>query len=168
MPATLPLELLSEIARIPYQAGDCLVPYTTRRCPQGERPKRDFSGSLQKATAGSGVIRRIWIRKLQYDILVPFELLDWTHHKDEGYNVDNPVREANDQAFQTAMAALFETLSSWDQSYRLSLELGLLSRQMGEEHEPHTWYFEDAGEYRYDYKYGREMSVPPYRGALPQ
>ena len=34
---------------------------------------------------------------------------------------------------------------------------------MGEEPEPHTWDYEDAGEYRYDYRNGREMSVPPYR-----
>ncbi|UDD61186.1 hypothetical protein AFCA_008568 [Aspergillus flavus] len=183
MPATLPLELIFEIAGILHQAGDCLVSYTTvcRRWQAAFEPfiysnlivysddayKEDQKGislaHFQKATTGSGLFRRAWIKRLQYDVLVPFELLDWTTHKKEGYSVDNPVREANDQAFQTAITALFETLSSWNQSHRLSLELGLLGRQMGEEPEPHTWGYEDAGEYRYDYRNGREMSVPPYR-----
>ncbi|KAF7616231.1 hypothetical protein AFLA_009729 [Aspergillus flavus NRRL3357] len=183
MPATLPLELIFEIAGILHQAGDCLVSYTTvcRRWQAAFEPfiysnlivysddayKGDQKGislaHFQKATTGSGLFRRAWIKRLQYDVLVPFELLDWTTHKKEGYSVDNPVREANDQAFQTAITALFETLSSWNQSHRLSLELGLLGRQMGEEPEPHTWGYEDAGEYRYDYRNGREMSVPPYR-----
>ncbi|BAE63081.1 unnamed protein product [Aspergillus oryzae RIB40] len=147
MPATLPLELLSEIASLLYEAGDCLVPYTTvcRRWQAAFEPfiysdlivysddahkeesqKGISLAHFQKATAGSGAIRQVWIRKL---------------------HVDNPVREANDQAFQTAITALFETLSSWNQSHRLSLELGLLGRQMGEEPEPHTWDYEDAGEY---------------------
>ncbi|QRD84920.1 hypothetical protein F9C07_2259939, partial [Aspergillus flavus] len=168
MPATLPLELIFEIAGILHQAGDCLVSYTTvcRRWQAAFEPfiysnlivysddayKGDQKGislaHFQKATTGSGLFRRAWIKRLQYDVLVPFELLDWTTHKKEGYSVDNPVREANDQAFQTAITALFETLSSWNQSHRLSLELGLLGRQMGEEPEPHTWGYEDAGEYR--------------------
>ncbi|PIG90223.1 hypothetical protein AARAC_003630 [Aspergillus arachidicola] len=189
MPATLPLELLLEIASILHQAGDCLVPYTTicRRWQAAFEPfiysnlivysddaytEEDQKGTslahFQKLTSGAGATRRAWIQTLQYDILVPFELLDWTTHKEEGYSVDNPVREANDQAFQTAITGLFETLSSWNQSHRLSLELGLLGRQIGEEPEPepHTWYFPVAGEYRYDYRNGREMSVPPYRARL--
>ncbi|KJK68654.1 hypothetical protein P875_00075827 [Aspergillus parasiticus SU-1] len=189
MPATLPLELLFEIASILHLAGDCLVPYTTvcRRWQAAFEPfiysnlivysdnaykEEDQKGislaHFQKATTGSGSFRRAWIKRLQYDILVPFELLDWTTHKKEGYSVDNPVREANDQAFQTAITGLFETLSSWNQSHRLSLELGLLGCQIGEEPEPepYTWYFPVAGEYRYDYRNGREMSVPPYRARL--
>ncbi|KAE8340441.1 hypothetical protein BDV24DRAFT_152015 [Aspergillus arachidicola] len=168
---------------------DCLVPYTTicRRWQAAFEPfiysnlivysddaytEEDQKGTslahFQKLTSGAGATRRAWIQTLQYDILVPFELLDWTTHKEEGYSVDNPVREANDQAFQTAITGLFETLSSWNQSHRLSLELGLLGRQIGEEPEPepHTWYFPVAGEYRYDYRNGREMSVPPYRARL--
>ncbi|KAB8202724.1 hypothetical protein BDV34DRAFT_215247 [Aspergillus parasiticus] len=163
MPATLPLELLFEIASILHLAGDCLVPYTTvcRRWQAAFEPfiysnlivysdnaykEEDQKGislaHFQKATTGSGSFRRAWIKRLQYDILVPFELLDWTTHKKEGYSVDNPVREANDQAFQTAITGLFKTLSSWNQSHRLSLELGLLGCQIGEEPEPepYTWH----------------------------
>ncbi|KAB8217963.1 hypothetical protein BDV33DRAFT_232472 [Aspergillus novoparasiticus] len=171
MPATLPLELLFEIASILHLAGDCLAPYTTvcRRWQAAFEPfiysnlivysdnaykeegqKGISLAHFQKATTGSGSFRRVWIERLQYDILVPFELLDWTTHKKEGYSVDNPVREANDQAFQRAITALFEILSSWNQDHRLSLELGLLGRQMGESPapEPHTWHFDIAGDYR--------------------
>ncbi|KAB8276091.1 hypothetical protein BDV30DRAFT_224489 [Aspergillus minisclerotigenes] len=128
MPVTLPLELLFEIASILHQAGVCLQAafepfiYSSLIVYSDDAYKEKDQKSIslahfQKATTGS----------------------DWTTHKKKGYSVDNPVREANNQAFKTAITALFKTLSSWNQSYRLSLELGLLGRQIGEEPEPEPY-----------------------------
>ncbi|KNG81400.1 hypothetical protein ANOM_010509 [Aspergillus nomiae NRRL 13137] len=122
---------------------------------------------FQKLTSGAGAIRRAWIRNLQYDILVPFELLDWTTRKRETgqYSIANPVREANNRAFQTAIINLFGILGQWDRNNRLSLDLGLRGRRVGENPapEPNTSYFDIAGDYRHDFKTGRTDAVPPYR-----
>ncbi|KAB8276092.1 hypothetical protein BDV30DRAFT_46954 [Aspergillus minisclerotigenes] len=80
-------------------------------------------------------MRRAFIQTLRYDILVPFELLDWTTCKREPieqYSMANPVREANDWAFQTAIIDIFRILSLWEQNHRLSLDLGLRGRRVGE------------------------------------
>ncbi|KAE8403241.1 hypothetical protein BDV37DRAFT_294665 [Aspergillus pseudonomiae] len=167
--------------------GDCLAPYTTvcRRWQAACEPfiysnlivysdetqKDDQRGislvHFQRLISGAGAIRRAWIQNLQYDILVPFELLDWTTRKRETdqYRIANPVREANNRAFQTAIINLFGILGQWDRNNRLSLDLGLRGRRVGENPapEPNTSYFDIAGDYRHDFKTGRTDAVPPYR-----
>ncbi|KAK6814477.1 hypothetical protein RU639_009355 [Aspergillus parasiticus] len=192
MAVNLPLELLSEIARILHHDSVCLVPYTTV-CRQWQAAFEPFIyadlivysdetykdegqegislAQFQKLTAGAGAIRRAWIRTLRYDILVPFELLDWTTCKREPieqYSMANPVREANDWAFQTAIIDIFGILSLWEQNHRLSLDLGLQGRRVGEKPapEPNTSYSSIAGDYRHDFTTGRTDAVPPYRARL--
>ncbi|KAE8316430.1 hypothetical protein BDV41DRAFT_573712 [Aspergillus transmontanensis] len=191
MAVNLPLELLSEIARILHHDSVCLVPYKTV-CRQWQTAFEPFIyadlivysdethkdegqegislAHFQKLTSGAGAMRRPWVRKLWYDILVPFELLDWTTRKEETeqYSVANPIREANDRAFQAAIIDLFGILSSWEQNNRLSLDLGLRGCRVGEEPapEPNTQYFELAGDYRHDFTTGRTRAVPPYRARL--
>ncbi|KAL2809177.1 hypothetical protein BJX63DRAFT_424017 [Aspergillus granulosus] len=123
---------------------------------------------FNRATSGHNSARRAWIREVRYDILVPYELLDWTSVKDDtGYTVDNPIRRANDEAFQAAIASLFTVLSTWDQTHRLALTIGLLECKQGLALEPNTWDFApEAGAYRFDYRDGRTQSVPPYRARL--
>ncbi|KAJ5801473.1 uncharacterized protein N7518_003541 [Penicillium psychrosexuale] len=119
---------------------------------------------FQKLTSGSHAIRRSWIRKLQYDIFVPFKISDWitqnwnTRKKkdEEDYSTSNPTKEPNVLAFQTAMASLFQTLSSWGQTGCLTLQLRLEGYRLGE------YYEECAGIYAYSYTDGSQKEVPPY------
>lgn len=124
---------------------------------------------FQRLISGDGVGRRAWIRNIDYNILVPYNLLDWTTRKEwedpEAYCIKNPVRKANDLAFQTAMLSLFHTLHSWEWNHMsyLRLNLAIRGRRAGPAPEPRTEDFDIAGEYCWDYKTGRTFSVPPYR-----
>lgn len=123
--------------------------------------------NFQKLTSGDRAIRQTWIRNLEYDILVPYELLDWTTRKElgnsKGYCIENPIRKANDLAFQTAIVRLFQELHSRDQSARLKLYLYVRGRRYNPAPEPYTQHWDIAGDYRWDYKKGRIFSIPPYR-----
>ncbi|KAJ5520688.1 hypothetical protein N7463_001141, partial [Penicillium fimorum] len=76
-----------------------------------------------------------------------------------------PIRQANNLAFQTAVVGFFQTLSSWDQNSRLTLQLGLRGYRRSEKAapEPNTYYAEYAGSHICTYLNGEEKSVPPYR-----
>ncbi|KAL3470376.1 hypothetical protein BJX99DRAFT_264305 [Aspergillus californicus] len=185
--ATLPQELLYLVAQHLHQDGVSLVPYSTvcrhwqpifeslifstliihsgNASDDNKLPgqKGISLGQFEEATSGPNATRRAYIHNLQYDVLVPFELLDWTARKEAGYTTKNPIRKANDEAFAAAMTSLFQVLSSWDERIHLSLQVGLLGRRQGRELEPLTRYFSNAGDYRYDYRNGRTKSVPPYR-----
>ncbi|KAL2819532.1 hypothetical protein BJX63DRAFT_12603 [Aspergillus granulosus] len=189
MAATLPRELLYMIAEHLHHNGVSLVPYatvcrlwqpvfesfifSTMTVHSGNRSASDQNkapgqkgmslAQFKEATSGSKTTRRAYIRALQYDVLVPFEILDWTTSKRAGYTTHNPVRRANDEAFEAAITSLFQILSSWDYCYHISLEIGLLGCQQGRVLEPLTRYNSEAGEYGYDYRNGRTKSVPPYR-----
>lgn len=123
---------------------------------------------FQKLTSGNRAIRKTYIRKLDYNILAPYEILDWTACKHwrspEAYSTENPVRKENDLAFQTAIVNIFQELQLWDQrSYRLRLNLAIRGRRQGPAPEPYTRHLEIAAEYRWDYRDGRTSSIPPYR-----
>jgi hypothetical protein len=186
MTITLPPELLFQIATFLQNDGTSLVPCTSV-CRSWQAAFEPFIYSslavysddeykdegqcgislanFRKLTSGS--IRQSWIRKLDYSILVPYEILDWSTCKGwdnpEAYSIKNPIRRANDLAFQTAIVSLFQELHSWDQISRLSLNLAIRGRRQDSAPEPYTRPSEIAGEYRWDYKDGRTESVPPYR-----
>ncbi|PYI11038.1 hypothetical protein BO78DRAFT_466690 [Aspergillus sclerotiicarbonarius CBS 121057] len=186
MAQTLPLELLTEIGIYLSQEGIALAPYTTvcrrwqaaferfiysRRffitsdnVPLGVQPFNSVEG-FAKLTSGANITRRAWIRDIHYYIIVPYDLPDWTSRKHKGYRLDNPVREANDKAFKCAIIQLFQVLSTWDRTYRISLQLGLRARQPGEE--PYTSYMSDAWEYTWDFRNGRTKATKPYRACFP-
>ncbi|GLA63386.1 hypothetical protein AtubIFM54640_004528 [Aspergillus tubingensis] len=187
MAGTLPLELLIAIGSYLDEGGTPLAPYTTvcRRWQAAFEPliyskklviHSDNGGTeapssaisvdnFQALTSSAGATRRTWIRQLQYIIIVPYELPDWTSRKHKGYRLQNPVREANNEAFISAILRLFQALSTWDRNNRLSLELGLVGRQPGEE--PFTSYFRDAWEYTWDFTNGRTKATKPYRANFP-
>ncbi|CAG8008295.1 unnamed protein product [Penicillium nalgiovense] len=130
--------------------------------------------TFQELTSGHGAPRRSWIRELEYNIITPSELLDWKTRKqwphlkkndEEDYSTQNPIRKANDVSFQTAMASLFQTLSSWDQRGSLTLRLGLKGYRWGKTAvpEPNTWYEECARYYVPGHTDEYNMLVPPYR-----
>ncbi|KAL3484303.1 hypothetical protein BJX62DRAFT_248531 [Aspergillus germanicus] len=191
MAANLPRELLFLIAEHTRQNSSSLLPYALV-CRDWQsvfesfifskvtvysgnsdgieaREQKGFSlEDFHRATSGENSRRRPWIREVQYDIIVPYELLDWSNTtRDESYTVDNPVRKANDEAFQAAMTGIFTTvLSSWDETHRLSLQIGLLGCKQGFELEPNTCRYDDAGDYRFDFTDGQTEAVPPYRARL--
>jgi hypothetical protein len=187
MTVTLPQELLLQIAALLQSDEVSLIPctsvcrswqaafepliYSNLAVYSDDKHNEGQPGIsltlFQKLTSGDRAIRRTWIRKLDYNILVPYELPDWTTRKSwgniENYTTDNPIRKANDLAFQTGVIDLFQILHSWDQGVRLRLRLGLRGSSLEPAPEPWTEYYQDAGEYRWDYKHGSRKSVPPYR-----
>ncbi|GFF50693.1 hypothetical protein IFM46972_09106 [Aspergillus udagawae] len=179
MAASLPLELLAEVAGYLKNAGASLVACTAV-CRHWQAAFEPFIystlniysedgfneggiclGQFQELSSGAGVARRAWIRQLQYYIVVPFDLPDWNARKEEGYSTNNAIRQANDTAFQTAIVNLFNTLESWDKTRRLSVSLVLQGRELGQE--PSTEEDDEAGLYTWDYTDGRTRSVPVYR-----
>ncbi|KAI2829626.1 hypothetical protein CBS147321_6783 [Aspergillus niger] len=188
MAAILPLDLLTAIGSYLDEGGTPLAPYTAvcRRWQAAFEPiiysrklviHSDNGGTeppssaipvdkFQALTSGAGAARRAWIRQLRYIINVPYELPDWTSRKHKGYRLQNPVREANNEAFKSAIFKLFQVLSTWDRNNRLYLELGLVGHQPGEE--PFTSYCPDAWEYTWDFTNGRTKAIKPYRAYFPE
>ncbi|PYH37719.1 F-box protein [Aspergillus neoniger CBS 115656] len=187
MAGILPLELLIAIGSYLDEGGTPLASYTTvcRRWQAAFEPfiyskklviHSDNGGTeapssaisvdkFQALTSGAGATRRTWIRQLQNIISVPYELPDWTSRKHKGYRLQNPVRKANNEAFRSATFRLFQVLRTWDQNNRVSLEFGLMGRQLGEE--PFTSYYPDAWEYTWDFTNGRTKATKPYRACFP-
>lgn len=189
MATSLPLELLFEIATLLRIDGASLIPCThVCRYWQAalepliyanlavysdgyhkEKGQRGISLThFQKLTSGSRAIRRTWIRNLEYDIIVPCKLVDWTTSTSEDwrYSTNNQLRQANDSAFQTAMFDLFQTLHSWNQHCRLRLHIGLRGSRhnSGPQMEPDTSYCATASAYHsVDYRGRLHIPIPPYR-----
>ncbi|KAF7616232.1 hypothetical protein AFLA_009730 [Aspergillus flavus NRRL3357] len=93
-------------------------------------------------------------------------------HKDDG---QEGISLAHLQKLTTGAGAMrrayirtLRKLSLWEQNHRLSLDLGLRGRRVGEKPtpEPNTSYSSIAGDYRHDFTTGRTDAVPPYRARL--
>jgi hypothetical protein len=188
MVASLPLELLGEIAGYLKQAGASLAACTAvcHRWQAAFEPiiyselrvyseddineEGEHRGICLKQfralTSGPGIARRACIRQLWYHTVVPFDLPDWMMRKREGYSSNNAVRQANNTAFQSAIINLFKTLEVWEKSHRLSVSLVLLGRETGQE--PHTKEDDEAGLYTWDFTDGRTQAVPVYRARFHQ
>ncbi|KAL1880286.1 hypothetical protein Plec18167_003689 [Paecilomyces lecythidis] len=126
------------------------------------KPKKALTLSqLTTMVSGSGSVRRNWICYLKYKIVVPYLLEDWETTKRKRYKYVNPIRAANDKAFELAITKLFKVLSNWGDTPHISLELGLFGLELGKE--PCTEGHPDAGDYDWDFTNGRTRSVRPYR-----
>ncbi|KAJ5372066.1 hypothetical protein N7517_004072 [Penicillium concentricum] len=125
MAMKLPLELLIQIANILQGEGAPLAPcasvcriwqmafepliyFKLDVYSDDEHKQEDQSGisltKFQDLTSGNRAIRQSWVRDLHYDILVPFDILDWrtckqTEPKGKVYSTRNTIREANNLAF---------------------------------------------------------------------
>ncbi|KAF7166127.1 hypothetical protein CNMCM6106_002085 [Aspergillus hiratsukae] len=183
MAASLPFELLCEIAGHLQHARPSLVACTTvcRRWQAAFEPiiystlhvysddgihrEGEYRGislkQFQALTSGPGIARRAWIRQLCYYIVVPFELPDWMTRKEDGYTTNNAVRQANDAAFQSAVINLFNTLELWDRGHRLSVVLLLKGREPGQE--PYTEEDDESGLYNWNTADFGLRPVPVYR-----
>jgi hypothetical protein len=131
-----------------------------------KKPKRALSLSqFTTLISGASSIRQAWIHYLKYRIVVPFLIEDWKAVKGEHYSYKNPVREANDKAFESGIIGLFKVLSSWSKSHHVSLELSLFGCEVYGE--PCTQGYSDAGENEWYYTNGRSTAVQPYRACFP-
>ncbi|KAJ5991842.1 hypothetical protein N7451_007566 [Penicillium sp. IBT 35674x] len=185
MATYLPLDILDIIAAQSQDMGASLVPYATV-CRQWQTAfERMIYASLNvystdgsdietsdkvmslnnfhklTSDSGRGLMRRGLIRYLKYHLVIPIDLRDWESRKEKGYKLDNETGKDNDAAFQSGIIGLFETLALWHWSFRISVELVLLGRKVGKE--PHSYHFDIAGDYRWDFTKGYRKAVLVYR-----
>jgi hypothetical protein len=119
---------------------------------------------FEKITSGAGVIRRSWIQHIDYKIVVPHLLKNYTTIVDGNYDLDNPIRKANDTAFQRGIVRLFTLLSSWPAGLHVSLKLSLFGEELCIE-EPETCEAVDTREFDYDFHDSKDI-VPPYHAGF--
>ncbi|OJJ98615.1 hypothetical protein ASPACDRAFT_44246 [Aspergillus aculeatus ATCC 16872] len=186
MAATLPLELLIQIATFLKSTGAPLTPcvtvcrrwqaafeplvyrevhvYTTDDLEEVSPGRALFLANLDRITSSAGISRRAWIRQLRCHLVIPYELPDWQAIQLEDYSTDNEVRRANDHAFQSGIIALFTTLSDWDPGLRLTVQLTILGQE--EMLEPHTDHDTFTGQDTWDLQDGETLAVPLYRASF--
>ncbi|PYI05509.1 hypothetical protein BO78DRAFT_470505 [Aspergillus sclerotiicarbonarius CBS 121057] len=130
----------------------------------GPRINRTMPLSLSQfrtMMSGTGLKKRRWLRTLRYTIAVPHRIEDWKALEGRFYWGGHMERLRNDEQFGKAIADLFETLSTWSEHHRLSLEINVIGYKTYLE--PHTEWAADAGEYTWIMRLGREFAIPPYR-----
>ncbi|KAL2811813.1 hypothetical protein BDW59DRAFT_177063 [Aspergillus cavernicola] len=99
--------------------------------------------------SGTNQYRRSLVQRLEYTVIIPHDLLDYRTVKLEGYHDQNPVREANNQAFWAGMRLLFEFLSSWKKGPKIMLAPAVQGRD--EALEPETEVREHAHAWEVEY-----------------
>ncbi|KAL4862238.1 hypothetical protein BDV12DRAFT_190549 [Aspergillus spectabilis] len=109
--------------------------------------------------SGTNQYRRSFVQRLEYTVIIPHDLSDYRTVKLEGYHDQNPVREANDQAFWAGMRLLFEFLSSWEKGPKFMLAPAVQGRDKALEPETEVREHAHAWEVELD---GEEV-VGPYR-----
>ncbi|RDW93889.1 uncharacterized protein DSM5745_01211 [Aspergillus mulundensis] len=116
--------------------------------------------------AESRQYRRSFLRHLHYTIVVPHKLEPYNAMKLENqeYREQNPVREANNRAFSTAVISLLNTLSCWEASAKIALVIEVRGRQ--KTLEPGTK--EHAGLEKWQTVFdGEQWVVHPYTARFP-
>ncbi|KAL3451370.1 hypothetical protein BJX65DRAFT_321310 [Aspergillus insuetus] len=118
---------------------------------------------FQSLTSGRAS-RQTFIRNLDYTIILPYRLDDYRSVKLKGtYNEQNPVREANDEAFKAGVMALFRPLASWCKGHQIFLTLQTLGREQAREPGTEAQCHADQWQHVLD---GEEV-VRPYRARFP-
>ncbi|KAL4789457.1 hypothetical protein BDV19DRAFT_397011 [Aspergillus venezuelensis] len=114
--------------------------------------------------SGKNQYRRSFIQRLGYTVIIPYEFMDYSAVKREGYKDQNPVREANDQAFWSGMKSLFEFLNSWEKGPRFLLAPAV--RGQDEALQPSTESRENA--HSWEVEFNGDQVVGPYRAGFPR
>ncbi|KAL3482684.1 hypothetical protein BJX62DRAFT_231507 [Aspergillus germanicus] len=107
--------------------------------------------------------RRSFVRKLEYTVVIPYEIPTYQATKREGYSEQNPVRETNDYAFRARLRELFEFLTSWD-GPQLTVAIGVKGGE--ETQEPETNAHKSVWEWQNEF-YGDRV-VLPYCARFPE
>ncbi|KAL4760704.1 uncharacterized protein BDW70DRAFT_57114 [Aspergillus foveolatus] len=117
--------------------------------------------------SGSTQYRRSFLNRLQYTITTPHDIQDYRAIKLENrrYSERNPVRDANDRAFSTAICLLFEILEPWDAHLKVTLAISV--RGHDETLEPETEEAEDLIRWQ-TVRDGEQWVIPPYHARFPE
>jgi hypothetical protein len=117
--------------------------------------------------SGSTQYRRSFLNRLQYTITTPHDIQDYRAMKLENrrYSERNPVRDANDRAFSTAICLLFEILQPWDAHLKVTLAISV--RGHDETLEPETEEAEDLVRWQ-TVRDGEQWVIPPYHARFPE
>jgi hypothetical protein len=108
--------------------------------------------------------RRTFIRDVDYTVVIPYQLDDYeTVKRKATYNEQNVVRDANNEAFEEGIVALFTTLSSWGKNHQINLRLKALGRE--DVLEPRTR--EEFRVYHWQNVLDGEIVVRPYHARFP-
>ncbi|KAL3486470.1 hypothetical protein BJX62DRAFT_246796 [Aspergillus germanicus] len=118
---------------------------TTRTSSIGDKRVLPID-EFDKLTSGAGTIRRSWIQHINCKIVVPHLLNNYTTVVDGNYDLDNPVRRADDMALH------------------LSVDLSIHGEELCVE-EPETCDALDTREFDYEPQ-DSENIVPPYAATL--
>ncbi|KAL2802187.1 hypothetical protein BJX63DRAFT_133120 [Aspergillus granulosus] len=159
---------LTNCARVCHQwqpVFERLLYRNIRLLSEGFQPGKGFVSLSQfrGLVSGSNQYRRSFIRRLEYIVITPHKLHDYRAVKLQGYRDQNPVRDANNQAFWTGMKSLFEFLSSWEEGPKFALVPAAHGRDVTLE--PETEAKELA--YSWEVELDGERVVGPYRARFP-
>jgi hypothetical protein len=122
---------------------------------------------FDKLTSGAGTIRRYWIQHIDCNIVVPHLLKNYTTIVDGNCDLDNPIHQVNDTAFQRGIARLFALLSSWPAGLHVSLKLSLFGEELCIE-EPETCEAVDARGFDYDFHESKDIVRPYHAGVVDE
>ncbi|KAL3451515.1 hypothetical protein BJX65DRAFT_304102 [Aspergillus insuetus] len=94
---------------------------------------------FQALFSPKNLYRRSFLRRLDYIVILPYELSNYRSVKLEGYRERNAMRQANDKAFQSGMSTLFGLLAAWEEGSKLTLSLEARGRDENLEPETSSW-----------------------------
>ncbi|KAL4811361.1 hypothetical protein BDV18DRAFT_155965 [Aspergillus unguis] len=125
-------------------------------------PKDGFI-SLARFKALANQMRQSLVRRMEYTVVIPYNIPDYQATKLEGYSEQNALRDANNEAFQAGISALFEFLRTWKEDAKISLALEVQGRVRMPE--PETEANQNAKEWQGELR--GERVVGPYRARFP-
>jgi hypothetical protein len=122
---------------------------------------------FQSLMSGSTQYRRSFLNRLQYTITTPHDIQDYRAMKLENrrYSERNPIRDANNQAFSTAIYLLFRILKPWNAHLKVTLAISVRGRD--KTLEPETEEVEDLVRWQ-TVRDGEQWVIPPYHARFPE
>jgi hypothetical protein len=118
---------------------------------------------FQALFSRKNLYRRSFLRRLDYIVILPYELPNYRSVKLEGYRERNEMRQANDKTFQSGMSTLFGFLVAWEEELKLTLSLEARGRD--ETLEPETEELEEA--HTWEAEHDGTRVVSPYQARFP-
>ncbi|KAL2848771.1 hypothetical protein BJX68DRAFT_276270 [Aspergillus pseudodeflectus] len=126
------------------------------------QPKDGFI-SLARFKSLANQMRQSFVRRVEYTVVIPYNIPDYRATKLEGYSEQNALRDANNEAFQAGISSLFEFLTTWKEDAKISLALEVQGRVRMLE--PETKANQNAKEWQGELR--GERVTGPYRAQFP-
>jgi hypothetical protein len=118
-----------------------------------------LNASLARFKTLATELRQAFVRRLEYTVVMPYDIPDYRATKLEGYSEKNAIRDANNEAFQAGILSLFEVLKSWKDDAKITITLVVQGRVRTLE--PETEANDQAKEWQGELR--GERVVRPYR-----